>query len=81
MKTWKFSHKGHSIEVSNTLFSEQLLVDGELQDMHKGFALRSHLHGRLKSGVGAGEIVKVSLGGMCSISCVAFIDDSEVFRS
>lgn len=79
MKEWKADYKGHIIQVKNTLASEQLIVDGELQDERIGFGIRSRLYGRLKSGQGAGEAIKVSLGGWFAIHCRIFIDDSLVF--
>ena len=76
MKAWQTTHKGHSIRVENGWFSgERLIVDGELQDEHKGFAFRSHLSGRIKSGDGAGESIRVSLGGWFLINCQIFVDD------
>jgi len=81
MKTWRFTHKGHPVEITNNVFRERLKVDGELQDEHNGLGLRTRLFGRIKSGDGAGEAIKVSLGGFWSIACVVFIDDAEVFRS
>lgn len=81
MKTWRFTHKGCAIEVTNSMFRERLIVDGELQDEHAGFGVRSTLSGRIKSGEGEGEAIKVSLGGLWTVGCVVFIDDTEVFRS
>lgn len=81
MKTWRLTYKGHTIEVANALFRERLMVDGELQDEHNGLGFGTRLGGRIKSGDGAGEIIKVSLGGFWSVRCVVFIADTEVFRS
>jgi hypothetical protein len=81
MKTWQVAHKGHSIEVSNSLFGEKLIVDGEIQNERSGLKLRSSLEGRIKSGDGSGEIIKVSLRGFWSVGCRVLIDGSEVFRS
>ena len=81
MNTWKFEHKGHSIEVTNSMFRAQLMVDGELQDEQTGFATHGLLHGKIKSGDGLGEIIKVSLRGFWSVGCVVFVNDTEVFRS
>jgi hypothetical protein len=76
MKAWQITHKGHSIRVENGWFSgERLIVDGELQDEHKGFAERSQLSGRIKSGDGAGESIRVSLGGWFLVNCQIFVDD------
>ena len=81
MKTWRFTHKGHCIEVTNSLCRERLIVDGELQDERSGPGVRSRLSGRIKSGDGLDERIKVSLGGCRSVGCVVFIDDMEIFRS
>lgn len=76
MKTWHLTYKDHSIRVENGWFSgERLIVDGELQDERKGFGFRSQLSGRIKSGAGAGEPIRVSLGGWWVIHCQIFVDD------
>jgi len=76
MKTWNINHKGHEIRVENGWFSgERLIVDGETQDEQRGFAFRSRLWGRIKTGDGAGEPIKVSLGGWMGISCRIFVGD------
>ena len=80
MKTWHFQHKGHNIEITNGLSGERLIVDGELQDERIGPGSRSRLYGKIRSGDGEGEKIKVSLGGWFSISCIALVDDKEVFR-
>jgi hypothetical protein len=81
MKTWRTEYKGHTIEVTNRVFGERLVVDGELQDEHSGYAFRSRLWGRIRSGEGAGEIVKATLGGWFTVGCIVFVDDREIFRS
>jgi hypothetical protein len=76
MKSWNIKHKGHEICVENGWFSgERLIVDGEIQDEHTGFAFRSRLWGKVRNGDGAGEAIKVSLGGWFGISCRIFVDD------
>lgn len=82
MKQWCFKYKEHDVEIRNGwIKGEALIVDGELQDQRIGSGTRSRLYGRIKSGQGQGELIKVSLGGWFSITCVVFIDDREVFRS
>jgi hypothetical protein len=79
MKTWNIQYKGHEIRVENGWFSgERLIVDGELQDEHKGIALRSRLWGKIRSGGGVGETIKVSLGGWFAIACRVFVDDKLI---
>jgi uncharacterized ion transporter superfamily protein YfcC len=76
MKTWNTTYKGHQIRVENTWFNgERLIVDGETQDEQTGFGLRGQLTGRIRSGDGAGEPIKVSLGGWFTIVCHIFVDD------
>lgn len=80
MSSWEVEYKGHSIRVENTMFSgERLIVDREIQDETLGAGTRSRLYGRIRSGDGAGEKVKVSLGGMITVGCRIFIDDKLVF--
>ena len=81
MKIWDIKYKGHIIRIDNGWRGEKLLVDGELQDEQIGFGIRSRLYGRIKSGDGKDELIKVSLGGYFSIGCIVFVDDREVFRS
>lgn len=76
MKVWNTTYKGHPIRIENGWFSgERLIVDGETQDEQRGFAFRSQLTGRIRSGDGEGEPIRVSLGGWLAISCHIFIDD------
>lgn len=78
---WEFTYKGHTIEVRTRPHS-RLMVDGAVQDETFGFGTRSRLWGRIKDGEGAGEQIRVSVGGgWFSFTCVAWIDDVEVFRS
>lgn len=80
MKTWTVKHKGHEISVENRWFAgERLIADGEMQDEQKGFAFRSRLWGKIPGGEGAGETIKVSLGGWFLINCRVFVDDKMVY--
>lgn len=82
MKVWEIDYKGHRIRVENSWFGgERLLVDGELQDEHRGLALRSELSGAIRNGDGAGEDIKVSLGGWFSVGCRLFVDNKLVLGS
>ncbi len=79
MKTWQTTHKGHTIRVENGWFSgERLIVDGEVQDARTGFGFRSQLSGRIKSGDGDGEVIRVSLGGWFVIACHIFVNDTLI---
>ena len=79
MKSWSVKHKGHDIRVENGWFSgERLIVDGEVQDEHTGYAVRSRLWGKIQSGDGVGEAIKVSLGGWFVTGCRIFVDDRLV---
>jgi hypothetical protein len=65
--------------VENTWFSgERLYVDGELQDEELGYGVRARLYGRIKTGDGAGELIKVSIGAWFTVDCRIFIDDKLV---
>jgi hypothetical protein len=78
-KIWKVDYKGHKITVENTWFNgERLFVDGELQDEEIGFGVRAKLFGRIKSGEGAGESIKVSIGAWFNVDCRIFIDEKLV---
>ncbi len=81
MKTWKLTHKGHAIEITNSMFLARLLVDGDLQDENRGLSFSAQLAGKIKSGEGSGDVIKVSLGGVWTVGCVVFADNAEVFRS
>ena len=81
MKTWRLTYKGHTVEVTDSAFRERLVVDGTLQDEHAGLGFSTRLFGKIKSGDGIGEDIKVSLGGFWSVGCIVFIDNTEVFRS
>jgi hypothetical protein len=75
-KTWEIDYKGHKIVVENTWFNgERLYVDGELQDEEVGFGVRARLFGRIKSGDGAGEIIKVSIGAWFNVDCRIFVNE------
>jgi hypothetical protein len=80
MKTWSVEYKGHKIEVVNGgRDGDQLIVDGEIQDRITGLTLQSRLFGRIRSGDGEGEQIKVSLGGWFSVKCHIFSNDNHLF--
>lgn len=81
MKVWNVNYKGHVIRVENNWGGERLIVDDQVQDEQIGMALRSRLEGTIKDGDGAGERIKVSLGGWLGISCRIFVDNVAVFTS
>lgn len=78
MKSWNMKYKGHDIRVENRSGGERLIVDGDLQDDQQGYAMRSRLWGKIKSGDGAGEVINVSLGGWWTVGCRIFVDDALV---
>lgn len=79
MKTWITQYKGHEIRVENGWFSgERLIVDGQIQDEHKGIGFGSRLWGKIPDSDGAGEAIKVSLGGWFVINCRIFVDDKLI---
>lgn len=78
---WEFTYKGHTIEVRTRPHS-RLTVDGAVQDETFGLGNRSRLWGRIKTGDGVGEQIRVSVGSQWfSFTCAVWIDDVEVFRS
>jgi len=78
MKAWQVQYKGHDVRVENGFRGEKLIVDGKIQDAEMGFGFRSRMYGTIKDGDGAGEKIKVSLGGWIGIGCRIFIDDELV---
>ena len=80
MKTWEVRYKGHQIRVENCCAHERLFLDSELQDEQFGMGLRSRLFGKIRSDDGAGEKVKVSLGGWF-VQCRIFADDHLIYHS
>lgn len=80
MKNWIVEYKAHKIEVINALREgDQLIVDGEMQDRLIGLTLQSRLFGRIRSGDGEGEQIKVSLGGWFAVNCHVFAKDRHIF--
>jgi len=78
-KNWITQYKGHEIRVENGWFSgERLYVDGQLQDEHKGFRFSSRLWGKVPSEEGAGETIKVTIGGWFVMNCRIFVDDKLI---
>ena len=62
MKIWSIKHKGHEIRVENGWFSgERLIVDGEIQDEHTGFAFRSRLWGKSEMGTEQARLLRFRL--------------------
>jgi hypothetical protein len=68
-KRWLVLYKGHKIEIENTMFSAQLLIDGALASEHRGVALRGELTAVIPQGDGAGEEVRCVIGGFWRIGC------------
>lgn len=56
-------------------------MDGELQDEQTGFGVRARLSGIIRTGDGAGEAIKVSLGGWFAIQCRIFVNDTLILGS
>ncbi len=82
MKAWQVQYKGHDVRVENSWFGgEKLVVDGKIQDVGMGMAMRSRLWGTIKGGEGEGERIKVSLGGWFGIDCRIFIDDELILAN
>ncbi len=74
MKKWEADVRGHKILIVNTMTSEALFVNGELQDERIGLKTESRLFGKLPTG----EEIKVSIGGNFKIVCRLFVDNKLV---
>ena len=70
-RKWGYKYNQNTIIVKNTINSETLSVNGELQDKKTGIAFRSELTGKLPSR----EEIKVVLGGNLTIQCSLFVDN------
>lgn len=74
MKIWEADYEGNSITIINRAFSESLYVNGDLQDETVGLRTHTRLYGELPDGSG----IKVSLGGVWSITCRLFVNNELV---
>ncbi len=77
MQVWQVTYKGHEIRVECT----RLYVDGVLQDQHHPLLTGYRLWGQIKTGEGAGEQIKVSVGKSfwSGPKCSIFVDHVLVF--
>lgn len=77
-----FNYEGHHIQVVNSwFFGEKLYIDGKLQDENLGVAIRATLEGVLKSNDNLTKNIKVTLGGIFTVNCKVFIDNTLVFSN
>src|SRR5262245_9477163 len=67
---WDLTYKGHAIRFENDpCFGERLLIDGQLVD-RGGLGLHMELIGRIASGAGASDIIRVtSFAGIPTFRC------------
>ncbi|MBU4271745.1 MAG: hypothetical protein KKA28_07790 [Planctomycetes bacterium] len=86
MMFWKaryhIDYQGNVVEIFHSWPKKQLFVNSELQDENTDFSFsRVELHGRIKSGEGAGRQVRVSFASFGTLTpvCVV-IDDAVVFK-
>lgn len=85
-KTWTLDYQGHSIEVSNALMEERLLIDGVEVDANKRKSLFSHifpfskLSGTLTMADGSKKAVKVKLGGFVRFTCTIKVGSTTLLQ-
>jgi len=85
MATYTAQYKGHTIVVKKSIPSKRLFVDGELQDVSAAFfEAGTLLWGRIKSGDGCGDTVKVRLA-YCNpwsflMTCWIFVNDTLISK-
>ncbi|MDE0639741.1 hypothetical protein PWJ77_04625 [Bacillus sp. CNPSo 3703] len=83
-KTWKIEYKGHSIEITNQIKEEQLIIDGVTVDKKQRKTVLSHiipyskLSGILGLQDGTKHKVSVKLGGYVRFRCIVKIDHETV---
>ena len=77
MQEWKTSYKNAEIRVTNSLLSEKLYINGELQDYALGFGMRSLLWGEIAEDDKRLE-VKVRLGSHWRVTCNIFVDNKPI---
>ncbi|MGD6902163.1 hypothetical protein [Bacillus infantis] len=81
-KVFDFNYEGHRIQVVNSwFFGEKLYVDGKLQDENLGVAIRATLEGVLRSNDNLTKNIKVTLGGIFTVNCKVFVDNTLVFSN
>ncbi|GJI57056.1 hypothetical protein BATMR_00840 [Bacillus altitudinis] len=84
-KTWKIDYKGHSIEITNQIKEEQLIIDGVTVDKKQRRSLLTHLipysklSGILELQDGTKHKVSVKLGGYVRSRCMVKVDHETVF--
>ncbi|MGN8047183.1 hypothetical protein [Bacillus sp. 22190] len=83
-KTWKIEYKGHSIEITNQIKEEQLIIDGVTVDKKQRKSLLTHmipyskLSGILELQDGTKHKVSVKLGGYVRFRCIVKVDHETV---
>ncbi|AMM90982.1 hypothetical protein UP15_19115 [Bacillus pumilus] len=83
-KTWKIDYKGHSIEITNQIKEEQLIIDGVTVDKKQRKSLLTHiipyskLSGILELQDGTKHKVSVKLGGYVRFRCMVKVDHETV---
>lgn len=83
-KTWKMDYKGHSIEITNQIKEEQLIIDGVTVDKKQRKSLLTHmipyskLSGILELQDGTKHKVSVKLGGYVRFRCMVKVDHETV---
>lgn len=79
-KVFHTTYESHDIQVINTwLDGEKLFINGKLQDENLGLAFRATLRGVLIGKDQSPKHIKVSLGGLFTIHCKIFVDNTLVY--
>lgn len=83
-KTWKIEYKGHSIEITNQIKEEKLIIDGVTVDKKQRKTVLSHiipyskLSGILELQDGTKHKVSVKLGGYVRFRYMVKVDHETV---
>jgi hypothetical protein len=92
-KTWKASYEGHEIMVENTGFEgERLYIDGKkAAETKRPFIffllpvldllfLGTNLKAEIPDGKGKGAKIKATLGGVLTVKCRIYANESLIFE-
>lgn len=83
MRHWDFDYNGHRIRVENEALAERLIIDGTLQDEHRGLASQRILRGAIIDPSGASEPVVAALaeGTDEGVACRISVGGRPVYSS
>ncbi len=80
---WEAEYDRHRIRVENDGFAERLIVDGVVQDSHKGLTTRYTLRGEIRTESGSGASVRAELneGRDEGVACQIFVAGQLLYSS